>query len=182
MSGQSSRAVQQNNIEEQPLIDVKYKLLVHVMCFVVIALSLINLLNSFEKIINILNPKMAGKDKDKSFWPHIFTILSNSTYICGATLGLIALKKEKMIYFYICITSSISRSLSSIIQIIYLCVQREQFSMKSLINPLIGGLLVSLTIITGIFILIKQFRAVRDWLEIKSRINERLLRIRAGAA
>jgi hypothetical protein len=171
MSSKTSQKIQENDIEEQPIleerpiIEAKYKLTVHILCFTVIFLSLIKVFNAIGDTANILNPEMAGSDKelylDRPIWPLIGITGINLVYVFGATMGLIAVTYLKIIYFYICITSSIIRILFAIFEIIYLSIS-GQFFIKSIIGLSIGGILISLTITISSFILVKQIRRVSE--------------------
>ncbi len=169
-SSKTSQKIQENDSEKQsilkrPIIEAKYKLIVHILCFTVIFLSLVKVFNAIGDITNILNPEMAGSDKelylDKSIWPLICIIAINCVYVFGATMGLIAVAYEKIIYFYICITSLIIRILFTIFEIIYLSISGE-FFIKSIIGLSIGGISISLTITISSFILVKQIRRVSE--------------------
>ncbi len=171
MGSKTSQKIQENDsekqpiLEERPIIEAKYKLTVHILCFTVIFLSLIKVFNAIGDIANILNPEMAGSDKelylDKSVRPLIGIIAINLVYVFGATMGLIAATHEKIIYFYICITSSIIRILFTIFEIIYLSISGE-FFIKSIIGLSFGGILISLTVTISSFILVKQIRRVSE--------------------
>lgn len=85
MNFESSQEAHETDRIEYRLIDAKYKLIVHILCYAVITLSLSKVFNAVGDIANILDPRMAGNDRDlyedKPIWPHICVIAINSVYL-----------------------------------------------------------------------------------------------------